>query len=201
MKVLFILLSVMFCLLVMRNIKRTNRLGQAETDRFWQREAKADFTRKQDISQLDYINIPLEQLPFGVDSSSEVQRTESSIRQLKDTKILNLNNYTNTDLKLMYGVANLTELSECDNRFTILVRTLYQWACRLQEHGHIREAIQVAEYSIEIGSDISGCYYMLADYYQTIGDNESLDRLRASAETLTGLNAKPIKEYLNKSSI
>ena len=113
--------------------------------------------------------------------------------------ILNLSSYTNTDLKLQYGVANLAFLSECDERFLLLIRTLYQWACILLDDGYTKEAIQVAEYSIQIGSDISGCYYMLADYYRMTDDDAALDTLRKSAETITGFQANSIKEYLNKS--
>lgn len=201
MKVLFILLSVLFCLWVMQTIRRNKRLGEASSEQFWQREAQADSTRKQDITQLNYIHLPLERLPFGVDTTKEVREIEATLYQLADKKILNLNSYSNTDLKLMYGVANLAFLSECDDRFTILSRTLYQWACLLSEHGNTEAAIQAAKYCIETGSDISGCYYMLSDYYQATGNEAAMKGLRESASALTGLNANAINEYLNKSPI
>lgn len=195
----FFVIFAAFCLVLMYLIKRNNRQREQQRARFWQREAEADNVRKQDISHLDYIYIPVETLPFGIDTSPEVQRAEATIRELDNAQILNLNRYTNTDLKMEYGVANLPFLSQCDERFILLSRTLYQWACLLLEHGHPDAAIQVAQYCIDIGSDISGCYYMLADYYRLIDDTEALDRLRQSADGLTGLNASSIKEYLNKS--
>lgn len=197
----FFLVLPILCLILMHHIKRTKRISEQENASFWKREAEADNVRKQDISNLDYIYIPIETLPFGIDASPEAQRAEATLRELDSTQILNLSAYTNTDLKMKYGVANLNTLSECDDRFTTLVRTLYQWACLLLEHGHREAAIRVAEYSVEIGSDISGIYYMLTDYYQFMDDGEAMARLQKSANSITSLNAKLIKDYINKSKV
>lgn len=197
----FFILFLLLCIFIMYTVKRSQRLSKQQSVQFWNRESEADNVRKQDISHLNYIYIPIESLPFGIDSSPEVQKLETVLRQLDSTQILNLNGYTNTDLKLEYGVSNLNFLSECDDRFILLVRTLYQWACLLLEHDYVEAAIQVAEYSIEIGSDISGCYYMLTDYYRLMNDQKSFNHLKKTAETLTGINANLIKDYLNKSPI
>lgn len=197
----FFILFFLLCIFIMYTVKRSQRLSKQQSVQFWNRESEADNVRKQDISHLNYIYIPIESLPFGIDSSPEVQKLETVLRQLDSTQILNLNGYTNTDLKLEYGVSNLNFLSECDDRFILLVRTLYQWACLLLEHDYVEAAIQVAEYSIEIGSDISGCYYMLTDYYRLMNDQKSFNHLKKTAETLTGINANLIKDYLNKSPI
>lgn len=195
----FIIIFAILCIILMHNIKRSKRAVEERSARFWKREAEADNVRKKDISTLNYISIPLDALPLGTDSDPEVQEAEATIRRLADTRILNLGDYTNTELKLEYGVANLNFLSECDERFTVLIRTLYQWACLLLEHDYVAEAIQVAQYSIDIGSDISGCYYMLADYYHAQGDNASIRLLLESAESIKGIQADSVKDYLNKS--
>lgn len=197
----FFMVLPILALILMHHLRRTKRISEQNNARFWERENEANKVRKQDISHLDYIYIPIETLPFGIDSSPEVQRAETELRKLDSAKILNLSAYTNTDLKLKYGVSNLNTLSECDDRFTSLVRTLYQWACLLLDHGHTEAAIQVAEYSIEIGSDISGIYYMLADYYRLMDNTEAMAHLRESANSLTGLNATLIKDYINKSKV
>lgn len=196
----FILIFAILCILLMYSLRRSRRIAEQRSARFWAKEASANETRRQDVSQLDYIYIPIELLPFGTDASEQSRHYEDILHQLDSQQILNLNAYTNTDLKLQYGAANLEFLSACDERFTQLIRTLYQWSCILLEHGYTQEAIQTAEYSLEIGSDISGCYYMLADYYRLIQDDAALDRLRTRAKSLTGLQAESIREYLNKST-
>ncbi len=199
MRIPYFIIIVILCLVLMHIIRRTKRQGEQESARFWERESAADNVRRQDISNLDYIHIPMERLPFGIDSSPEALAAEEQIRELSATQILNLNQYTNTDLKLKYGPANLAFLSECDERFTLLVRTLYQWACRLLDHGYPEAAIQTAEYCVNIGADISGCYYMLTDYYQSRHDIEALNRLKHTAEALEGIQADIIMKYINKS--
>ena len=47
------------------------------------------------------------------------------IEALKEKKILNLSGFTNTDLKLEYGVGNLTELTDYDNNYVTLSRSLH----------------------------------------------------------------------------
>ena len=194
-----VMVFAIFSFLFMMLVKRSRRRTDQKMSQFWQQETAANQVRKQDISTLDYVYIPLETLPFGVGQTPEITRLEGIIRDLDTKQIVNLSQYTNTELKLKYGVANLDVLSACDDRFTTLIRTLYQWSCLLLNSGHLDAAIQVAEYSIDIGSDISGCYYMLADYYNSVQDTTALNRLKESADKLTGLNANTIKDYLNKS--
>lgn len=193
--IIFAILSFTFMMLIKRSRRRTDQKMAS----FWQQEADANQVRKQDISALDYVYIPIETLPFGVGQTPEIQRLEAAIRQLDTQNIVNLGQYTNTELKFKYGAANLNYLSDCDERFTKLIRTLYQWSCLLLNSGHTDAAIEIAEYSIRIGSDISGCYYMLADYYNSTQNTEALEQLKEAAANLTGLNANPIKDYLNKS--
>ncbi len=193
---LLFIIFVILSLTLMHRIRYVKQQEAKQGSKFWQQESHADNIRKQDISQLNYIYIPIEMLPFGVDTSKEVVSLEDTIRRLDNTKILNLNQYTNTELKIQYGAANLPFLSECDERYTILVRTLYQWACKLLDHGFTTEAIQIAEYSIDIGSDLSGIYYMLADYYKLFADENALQELSKSAQALTCMNAPQIQEYV-----
>lgn len=195
----FIIIFAILLLLLMHNIRRAKNKQAHNSAEFWRREDEANKVRKQDVSNLDYVYIPMETLPFGANTSEECIRLEETIRSLDSTKILNLNQYSNTDLKLQYGAANLAFLSECDDRFTTLARTLNRWAILLEENQQVSEAVQVAEYAVEIGVDTSSIYYMLTDYYRTYEDDEALEHLKELAAGLTGLNAPQIRDYLNKS--
>lgn len=193
----FFIIFALLCLVLMHRIRYVKRQEQSSSEAFWAREREADSVRKQDISSLPYVYIPLEALPFGADTSPEALPLEETIRRLDSTKILNLNQYSNTDLKLQYGAANLPYLSECDDRFTVLARTLYQWASLLMNHGHVDDAVLVAEYALNIGADQSGIYYMLTDYYKLMGDTDKLNHLFDQAQAITGLNASQIQDYVS----
>lgn len=192
----FFIIFAILCLTLMHRIRYIRRQEEAQKAEFWKQESIADTVRKQDISQLNYIHLPLERLPFGTDTSEEALTQEDTLLRLNNTDILNLNQYTNTEIKLQYGAANLPFLSDCDERFLVLVRTLYQWACILLDHGYTNEAICVAEYSIEIGSDLSGIYYMLTDYYKLLENTSSLQKLLEASQALTGINVPQIQSYI-----
>ena len=54
----------------------------------------------------------------------------------------------------------------------------------LKKLGHDAEAVRVLEYGISCGSDHSGNYRMLADYYLNARDSDALDRLLIAARAL-----------------
>ena len=84
-------------------------------EQFWDRERKANSTRRKPLTDLDFISIPYDSLPFtGEVGNPVIMESEAFLLGLKDAKIVNLNGISNTDLKLRYGVANLTDLTEYD---------------------------------------------------------------------------------------
>lgn len=157
---------------------------EAAAESFWNRENEANHTRRKDISGLPYITIPLADFPMGIYDNPELKKYEETLQSLAGQKILNLGGKTNTDLKLEYGVANLETLCACDENYTTLCRTIYEYAECLKKLGHDAEAVRVLEYGISRGSDHSGNYRMLADYYLNARDSAALDRLLASARAL-----------------
>ena len=122
--------------------------------------------------------------PMGIYDNPELKKYEETLQSLAGQKILNLGGKTNTDLKLEYGVANLETLCACDENYTTLCRTIYEYAECLKKLGHDAEAVRVLEYGISCGSDHSGNYRMLADYYLNARDSDALDRLLIAARAL-----------------
>ena len=72
----------------------------------------------------------------GIDDNPELKKYEETLQSLAGQKILNLGGKTNTDLKLEYGVANLETLCACDENYTTLCRTIYEYAECLKKLGH-----------------------------------------------------------------
>ena len=177
---LFIFFVCMFAYL--RHKSTTAEEAAAES--FWKRENEANHTRRKDISGLPYITIPLADFPMGIYDNPELKKCEETLQSLSGQKILNLGGKTNTDLKLEYGVANLETLSACDENYTILCRTIYEYAECLKKLGHDAEAVRVLECGVACGSDHSGNYRMLADYYSKAQDSAALDRLLDAARAL-----------------
>ncbi len=156
-------------------------------DAFWAKEEAANATAKIDLSTLKYITLDerLFSLHFEDDTLSAL---EADVLSLQDKKILNLTGLSNTDVKLKYGAANLTILTQCDDNFTTLCTSVYRWGEALADKGHIDEAVTVLEYGIRIGTDVVGNYTLLARLYRNRGVLHKVDGLLDSAKNLSSLS-------------
>ncbi len=177
---------------------KANRLNQAAEDAFWNRENAANSTRKKDISNLDYVDFSGVSLPFALFEDDLLRQCETQVLALKEKKILNLTGISNTDLKLAYGPANLAELTQCDQNFTLLARTLNTWGQRLHELSHTQEAICVLAFAVSIRSDIRATWQLLAELYHTSGDIDKIREMKESAGELNSLNKTLILAMLEE---
>lgn len=167
-------------------------------DDFREREQQANWTRRQDISNLAYIKLPLESLPIGKFDDELLANYESALRDLSAQPICNLNGISNTDLKLRYGAANLSTLSQCDTNYSTLVSLLANYGEKLFELSHPEEAKQVLEYSLSLGSDIGKAYELLAAIYKYEGQPEKINVLFESAKKITSIRRNSILRKLEE---
>ena len=114
--------------------------------------------------------------------------------------IVNLTGQSNTDLKLEYGTANITVLTEYDQNYTLLVSTLQQWADLLYNENHTNEVRQILEFAVSTRTDVSRTYDILSDIYIAIGQADKIADLIATAETLNSLNKEVILRHLQQKS-
>lgn len=176
---------------------KANRQNENAEESFWKRERAANSTRKQDISQLDYVDFSGVTLPFAQFEDALLKECEQQVLTLKDKKVLNLTGISNTDLKMMYGAANLPLLTQYDQNFTLLVRTLNTWGQRLHELSHTEEAISVLAFAASIGSDIKATWTLLAELYAADNDLAHIEELKSSAAQLNSLMRDPILSMLD----
>ena len=118
---------------------------------------------------------------------------------LSTQPVVNLTGFTNTDLKLEYGTANITPLSQYDQNYTVLVRTLQQWADLLLESGLTEDAETVLAYAVSIGTDVSHTYYALAKIYAGREEYDKIADLILRAEELRSALRNSIVRTLQES--
>ena len=179
-------------------LNRANRKDKQMQQAFWDRENEANATRAADISNLDYINIPLELMPLEVTNDPIVQGHTEALKALSTQKILNLTGYSNTDLKLSYGAANLDALSAADDNFTALARTIADLGEQYAKLGYTDEAIAILEYGIGWGSDVTKNYTLLGELYCQNGEYSRVDDLKESASKLRSLSKSAILRSLDE---
>ena len=184
---LFFTLTLLLMIWIYYQKSRTNRSAKAIHDAFWEKERKANLTRKKDISELDYIIIPIEQLPFPVLEDEEITEVQKRLQKLANEKIVNFTGITNTELKLQYGAPNIELLMAFDKNYLELVRSLYRYAKLLYDQGYKEEATAILEYGISIKTDVSANYTLLASIYKEKNDTKRIDFIISQAETLNSL--------------
>lgn len=190
------------CLLFSFALRNARRKEQDIDREFWDRERRANFTRKKPLDDLEYITIPEELLTMKPDvMSGELQSCLDDLNDLSSAKIVNLTGYTNTDLKLKYGTANITILSEYDIHYTNLATLLQKLAELLHESLEDGLAIKVLEFAVSTGTDVSKSYYLLAELYQQMAVSEEdmsekMEQLITQAQNLNTLMRDVIVEHL-----
>lgn len=194
----FTILGIFF--LVIRFIlKAPSKKIDLEHKAFWAREREANSVRKQPLTDLEYITINLDALPFEDNPTDDyVAGYQDLIRKLADTKVVNLSGISNTDLKLRYGVANLETLTEYDENYLELVRALHRWGEAMDAAGNKDAAIKIFEYAVSIKSDARSDYKYLADVYKERFDIESINKLIETAESIPNNNGKSIAKMLKE---
>ena len=182
--------------MIAQGISRSKRIEKSNTENFWAAEARANSVRKADISNLAYIVLDLTMLPMNALLPSLAHRA-SELEKLATEKIINLSMYTNTELKAMYGPANLEALSNYDGNYLKLIKLLNSIGKELLELGNASAAIEFLSYSLSIGSDISETFTLLADIYKSKGRINDIDLLLQLAEGLNTINRSNIINKLN----
>lgn len=179
---IFLICFIVFAIWLRVKMKRGNS-GKEELDAFLERENQANFARKQDISNLDYLSVNLDDLPFVDSDDSKEVSLQNEVRKFGKRKMIDLSSYTNTDLKEKYGPANLEELSDYDQSYLLFTRNLSLWGSYVYEKEDYTRAKIIMEYAKNIGSDISSVYTTLGNIYAREGDFQKVDALIEEVET------------------
>lgn len=206
MKFPFLATFILFIVLFNIRLRLASRKEEQKEEKFWDRELRSNSVRKKSLDTLEYVHLPYDLLPFGTAGEDEnLQAIEDELTALKDLKIVNLTGITNTDLKLEYGTANITALTEYDQNYTTLVIALQKWGDALYTLGRFEDATSVLEFAVKTRTDITATYRLLIDMYKTkLGLNEQeiqrkLDGLVPIANSLNSLSRSTILKLLEPS--
>ena len=166
-------------------LKKHDKLEKNALNDFWRREKEANLVRKKPLDNLNYVEIPFDFIPESLlTDNEEVKDCLELLNKLSEKKIVNFTGFSNTDLKMEYGAANLTELSQYDENYTLYARTIYKLANLYYQNGYESNARVLLEKAVESGTDISGNYLLLAKIYQEHKEADKLNSLLRSAENL-----------------
>ena len=196
---------IIILIVIQLYLKKSTRSGSERSKKYWEREQKANSTRKQDISSLNYIkwddSLPAIDnsliLADILNNSPEALKAYNNIQTLKTEPMLNLSEYSNTDLKLKYGVANLDTLTQYEDNYTSFIKSLSELGHILIEHKDISDATAFLEYAVKIGSDIRLTYTDLYALYSEAGNASKIRQLRQYASLIKSVKKDLIVSAIN----
>ena len=196
---------IIILIVIQLYLKKSTRSGSERSKKYWEREQKANSTRKQDISTLNYIkwddSLPAIDnsltLADILNNSPEALKAYNNIQTLKTEPMLNLSEYSNTDLKLKYGVANLDTLTQYEDNYTSFIKSLSELGHILIEHKDICVATSFLEYAVMIGSDIRLTYTDLYSLYSEAENASKIRQLRQYASIIKSVNKDLIVSAIN----
>ena len=179
--------SLFICFLIfivwMHYEKRKSDKKQAQaSQKFWQREEEANHARNRDISDLPLF-VPLEgDIPFPETTDENAVYYQKRVRDSLELPMKNLSKYSNTDLKLAYGVGNFKTLSEYDANFNNFLMNLSNLGSAYHAIGLYEEAADIFRYCLICGSEKARDYKALADAYVSMGNSGRISELITEVE-------------------
>ncbi len=199
MKFPFFASFLVFVVWLTYEISKHDKMDAEKERSFWAKEHRANNTRRKSLEDLSYITVPLDsfflQLLPDDEKAAEYKET---LRTLSESQIVNFTGITNTDLKLKYGAPNIDLLSRYDQNYTILARTLNQWAHCLHQNGYSKEAREVLEFAVSTGTDISSSYKLLCKIYLEENTPEKIQALYPTVDALNSAMKNAIVRILQE---
>lgn len=199
---IILLPSILMLFWVLHHNLRKHNPNKQTVGSYLDREEAANATRRKDLTNLPYVEVPFDIFPFDITLNDEkkqlkIAEYEKEIKNLSSERMLNLIGISNTELKEMYGPANLELLTIYDQNYSKYIRTLQLFAeCIYEEYPE--KAVTVMEYCITIGTDISGTYNLLGHYYLEHNDKEHFMALYDKIPVKNSLSGKMIQNKLNQ---
>ena len=180
-------------------ISKHDKMDAEKERSFWAKEHRANNTRRKSLEDLSYITVPLDSLFLQLLPDDEkAAEYKETLRTLSESQIVNFTGITNTDLKLKYGAPNIDLLSRYDQNYTILARTLNQWAHCLHQNGYSTEAREVLEFAVSTGTDISSSYKLLCKIYLEENTPEKIQALYPTVDALNSAMKNAIVRILQE---
>lgn len=203
---------LVFILVLQHNLRKGKKAQERNEAAYWEHEFSANEVRKHSLDDLTYVTFqadafyPINLLdanscPLFLEKNPEVKEILSRFLFLENQKIVNLTEYTNTDLKYKYGVSNLNALTEYDTNYNELITLLHRYGNIYVKESYETQALSILEYAVSIGTDINGTYLLLAEIYQKNQQHDKIQWLKKEAEKISTSRKDSIIRKLQEFSL
>ena len=174
-----------FCLWLRYEQNKSKKSEQKATDDFWATEYEANHTRNKDYSDLPILHVKESEIPVAESAGEAVQYNISRVLQIIKNPMADLSEYSNTELKLAYGVGNFKLLSEYDENFNQFLTSLTNLARSYEKEGLLDTARDTYLLALRYGSKRASDFTELAKIYVKLNQPEKISQLIRETESGT----------------
>ncbi len=198
----FIIIFVIFIAWTQYEMKKSSKEAHKANEAFWAREEQANFAPKQDISDLPLLRFEESVIPMPPEGAfTDEDDISTYIKELKALirePMIDLSEYTNTDLKLAYGVANFTTLSGYDDNYNSFLLLLTNLARGYERREMNELAANTYRSALSCGSRKLTDYTGLAKVYIAMDEPGKVSELIEEVETSENPHSGGIVEALKR---
>lgn len=173
----FFICFLIFILWMHYEKRKADKKGKRESQEFWQREEEANHARNRDFSDLSMFCPDASRIPMPETEDENVTYYQKRVTDCLELPMMNLSQFTNTDLKLAYGVGNFKTLSNYDENFNDFLMNMSNLGKAYFTAGLLQESESIYRFCIESGSKKSNDYKALAEVYSAMGTKGKIDDL------------------------
>lgn len=148
---------------------------------YLKREMQANVARKKEIDPAFFFVPDTSSLPFRDHAENErpLTRRQNAVKKKSQQKMLRFDKkYSNTELKLRYGIANLESIILYEANGNAYIYALVEWGQALLDSPYHDDAEVVLQESIRLGSNYSKSYLLLISFYKQKNDRKKIMALR-----------------------
>jgi uncharacterized protein HemY len=173
----YLICFFIFCTWLHYEQRKSQRKAKKSSDEFWLREEEANRTRKKDISHLPLLSVAEAEIPCHENASDTARQNITQIYHMLKNPMMDLSEYSNTDLKLAYGVGNFKTLSEYDENFSQFLLALTDLARTYAKENLFEAARDTYLLALKYGSKKASDYTELAAVYLQMDQPEEVSAL------------------------
>lgn len=183
------------------HLRKNMKVEDKAKDEFWRKEQASLVVRKKEISPEDYLVPDISKLSFNIPEAVEpgdelqLKQLIKRIKELSTHDMMNFSDLTNTDIRIKFGTANQSIITENEYTYNNFLKALASYAHLMNDYSQKDESIMALEECVSLGSDYSDHFVLLGQLYL---DNQMTSELNKLKETVSKLETSNKKGILDK---
>ncbi|MCQ2911029.1 MAG: hypothetical protein MJ244_02475 [Clostridia bacterium] len=164
---------------------------------FLREENKTYIKSKDELNKIHFVEINFNDIKFKP-KSVKAKEDVKALLSYQNLKLANFKDVSNSELKKTFGSNNFKEVLEYQNNYDDMFKQLRITTESLIKDNDDKSAISLLNYSINMGSDVTKDYTMLADLYAKNKMRMEMFELIDNVRTNKNLSQQKIMNHIKE---